>query len=191
MDILTSHHVTLVFLSVGILLGTARILGEVAQRLRQPAVVGELVAGALLGPTVLGSVAPQLCASLFPAQGPVAIALDTLATLSIVLFMLVAGMEVDLSTVWRLGRTGFKVGVASVLIPFAVGFAVARLLPRALGRQTDADPLVFALFLATALAITALPVIAKTLMDMDLYRSDLGMVVVSAAIFNDLVGWRW
>jgi Kef-type K+ transport system membrane component KefB/mannitol/fructose-specific phosphotransferase system IIA component (Ntr-type) len=62
-------------------------------------------------------------------------------------------------------------------------------MPQALGRQADADPVIFALFLATAMAISALPVIAKTLMDLDLYRTDLGMIVISAAIFNDLIGW--
>jgi len=66
---------------------------------------------------------------------------------------------------------------------------VALLFPEALGRHADADPMIFALFLAIAMSISALPIIAKTLMDMGLYRSDLGMVVISAAIFNDLIGW--
>jgi Kef-type K+ transport system membrane component KefB len=165
------------------------VLGELAQRLHQPAVLGELLAGVLLGPTILGNAAPEFSAFLFPAQGPNAIALDTIATLAVVLFLLVAGMEVDLSTIWKQGRVGFKIGIASMVAPFLLGFAAAWLVPQVLGRHLDADRLVFALFFATALSISALPVIAKTLMDMGLYRSDLGMIVVSAAIFNDLVGW--
>jgi Kef-type K+ transport system membrane component KefB len=81
------------------------------------------------------------------------------------------------------------VGTLGTIIPFALGFLGAVTMPRALGRQADVDPVIFALFMATAMAISALPVIAKTLMDLDLYRTDFGMVVVSAAIFNDLIGW--
>jgi len=177
------------FLSLGILLGLARVLGELAQQLRQPSVLGELLAGVLLGPTVLGTIAPEVSAFLFPQHGPNAIALDTISTLAIVLFLMVAGIEVDLSTIWKQGRVGLKVGISSIVIPFSFGLAGAWLFPQLLGRQPDADPLIFALFLAIAMSISALPIIAKTLMDMDLYRSDLGMVVISAAIFNDIVGW--
>ena len=134
-------------------------------------------------------VLPEWNTFLFPMTGTNAIALDTLTTVAIVLFLLVAGMEVDLSTVSRQGRIALKVGTMGMVVPFIIGFGAAWYVPQALGAQEGADPLVFALFLATALSITALPVIAKTLMDLDLYRSDLGMVVISAAIFNDLIGW--
>ena len=173
----------------GALLFVARVLGELAERLHQPAVLGELLAGILLGPTVLGNVAPGFAGFLFPEHGPNAVVLEAIATLAIVFFLLVAGIEVDLSTVWRQGNIGLKVGIVGMVIPFALGLLAAWVAPRALGREPDADALVFALFLATALSITALPVIAKTLMDLGLYRSDMGMAVVSAAIFNDLVGW--
>lgn len=189
MDKLSHHNIIVLFLAIGVLLGTARILGEIAQRFRQPAVLGELLAGVLLGPTVLGMILPEWNAFLFPLEGSNAIALDTLTTVAIVLFLLVAGLEVDLSTVSRQGRVALKVGTMGMVVPFIIGFGAAWYVPQALGAQEGADPLVFALFLATALSITALPVIAKTLMDLDLYRSDLGMVVISAAIFNDLIGW--
>lgn len=189
MGTLTSHNITVLFLSLGVLLCVAHVLGELAQRLRQPSVLGELIAGVLLGPTVLGGIAPGLSEFLFPLQGANAIALDAIATLAIGLFLLVAGMEVDLSTVWKQGKVGCKVGIASIVIPFLIALGAALVLPGALGRHGDADPTIFALFFAIAISISALPVIAKTLMDMGLYRSDLGMVVVSAAIFNDLTGW--
>jgi Kef-type K+ transport system membrane component KefB/mannitol/fructose-specific phosphotransferase system IIA component len=186
---MSPHDIMLMFLSFGVLLALARLLGELAERLHQPAVLGELLAGILLGPTVLGQVAPALNAFLFPAEGVNAIVLEAIATLAIVLFLLVAGMEVDLSTVWRRGNVGLKVGTAGMVVPFLTGFIVAWFAPDVLGCENDANRLVFALFLATALSISALPVIAKTLMDLGLYRSDLGMVVVSAAILNDLAGW--
>lgn len=179
----------LMLLSLGILLGVARTLGELAQRFHQPAVAGELLAGIVLGPTVLGSISPKLSLFLFPPNGPNAIALDAISTLAIVLFLMVAGIEVDLSTIWKQGKIGLKVGITSIIIPFVFGFITAWILPQQLGRELHVNQFTFALFLATAMSISALPVIAKTLMDMDLYRSDLGMVVVSAAIFNDIVGW--
>jgi Kef-type K+ transport system membrane component KefB len=188
-DHLTESQFTVMLLSLGLLIGSARLLGEMAQRLHQPTVLGELVAGVLLGPTVFGAIAPQWQQFLFPLEGPNALVLDNLGSLAIVLFLLVAGLEVDLSIVWKQGRAALKVGVLSTVIPFLAGLAGAWLIPDALGRQRNADPVIFSLFLATAMAISALPVIAKTLMDLNLYRTDLGMVVVSAAIFNDLIGW--
>ena len=176
-------------LSLGLLLGAARILGEIAQRLRQPDVLGEILAGVILGPTIFGRVAPELFNMLFPSQGANAVALDAISNLAIVLFLMVAGIEVDLSTMWRQGRTGLKVGISSIAVPFSIGFALAMTLPGIFGTCGNTSPLIFSSFIAIALAISALPVIAKVLMDLDLYRSDLGMVVISAAIFNDLVGW--
>lgn len=189
MESMTSEHITVMFLSLGVLLGMARLLGEIARKFNQPSIVGELLAGVLLGPTVLGQIAPDLMHHLFPTEGPNAIALEAITTLAIALFLLVAGIEVDLSTIWRQGRIGTKIGLASVVIPFTVGLICALLFPDLFGRHEEAEPLTFALFFATALSISALPVIAKTLMDMGLYRSDLGMVVISVAVFNDLVGW--
>lgn len=186
---LTHSHIVTMFLSLGILLAVACMLGETARRFHQPPVLGELLAGILLGPTVLGNLLPEFQAFLFPAIGPGALALEAISTLAIVLFLMVAGIHVDLSTIWRQDRVGFKVGLSSILVPFLCVFAVAWEFPELLGRRAGIEPLLFSLFMATAISISALPIIAKTLMDMDLYRSDLGMVVISDAIFNDLVGW--
>ncbi|MBN2705472.1 MAG: cation:proton antiporter [Deltaproteobacteria bacterium] len=189
MESLSHLNLTVMFLALGVLLGMARILGELAQRLHQPAILGELLAGVLLGPTVLGNIAPEGMGFLFPGSGPNAIALEAVTSLAIALFLLVAGLEVDLSTIWRQGRLGISIGIGSIVVPFSVGFAGAWFFPQIMGGSSASELLTFALFFATALSISALPVIAKTLMDMGLYRSDLGMVVVSAAVFNDIFGW--
>jgi Kef-type K+ transport system membrane component KefB len=189
MDSLSSQDITIMLLSFGILLGFARVFGELAQKLKQPAVLGEIFAGIILGPTVLGNIFPQISRIIFPQHGSISVALDTIATLSLVLFLLVAGMEVDLSTVWRQGKSGLKIGIVSMVIPFIFGLFAAILIPQAIGYKPGVNPFIFNLFIATALSISALPLIAKTLMDMDLYRSDFGMLVISAAVFNDIVGW--
>lgn len=189
MESLSTPEITAFLLSLAILLAAARLLGEIAKRLNQPAVLGEILAGILLGPTLLGAVAPGTSEFLFPLQGGGAMAREGLMVLAITLFLLVAGMEVNLSSVWRQGRIALSVGVAGIVGPFVVGFGMAWFLPEQMGIAGGTDPLIFALFIATALSISALPVIAKTLMDLDLYRSDLGMMVIAAAVFNDLVGW--
>ena len=183
------NTITVLLISLAILLVTARILGELAHRLRQPAVVGEILAGVLLGPTVLGTVAPDANAFLFPQAGSGAIAFQAITAVAVTLFLMVAGLEVDLSNVWRKGWVGLKVGVAGIAIPFVAGLLAAWYLPDLFGCPQEVSPLLFALFLAIAMSISALPVIVKTLLDLNLYRSDFAVVVISAAIFNDLVGW--
>lgn len=189
MDLLTKQELTALLLALGLLLFSARILGEVAKRFNQPSVLGEIAAGILLGPTVLGALAPELSLFLFPPQGGGAVALQGLTTVAIVLFLLVAGIEVDLSTVWKQGKTAVFVALLGMLLPFSVGFALAWSFPSLLGYQPGTHHLGFALFMATALSITALPIIAKILMDLNLYRSDLGVTIVAAAVLNDLLGW--
>jgi Kef-type K+ transport system membrane component KefB len=177
------------FLGIGVLIASARTLGEIARRFNLPSVVGEILAGILLGPTVCGYFAPRLLALLFPSQGPNAIVLNGLTTLAISLFLLVAGVEVDLSTIWKQGRATIMIGFASVAFPFAFGFGAAFLFPNWLGYEHETTLLIFSLFIATALSISALPVIAKILMDLNIYRTDLGMIIIAAAVLGDLAGW--
>ncbi len=189
MSTLTHNEITALLLALGLLLASARILGEMAQRLNLPSVLGEIVAGILWGPTIFGALAPEWSAFLFPSQGGGALAFDGLTTLAIALFLLVAGLEVDLTTVWRQGRVAFWVAISGMLLPFAIGFSVAWWFPQEMGYQSGVAPLPFALFMATVLSISALPIIAKILMDLNIYRSDLGVTIIAAAVFNDLLGW--
>lgn len=189
METLNHSQITIMFLSLGILLATARLFGELAKRLHQPAVLGEILAGIVLGPTILGQCWPEANTFLFPQEGPNALMLSGLSTLAVSLFLLVAGMEVDLSTMFRLKRVALIIGITSIVIPFAIGFGAGQSMPLALGMESGADPLIFSLFLGIALSICALPVIAKILMDLNLFRSDVGMTVIAVAIFQDLVGW--
>jgi Kef-type K+ transport system membrane component KefB len=175
--------------SIAALLLAARLMGEVARMLGQASVLGELAAGIVLGPALLGRIAPEAAAWLFPGSGPVHELLEGLRALAVTLFLLVAGLEVDLSRVLRQGRAAAAVGVSGIAVPFGLGLALALLAPEAVGWSGLVGPGTHALFFATALSISALPVIARTLLDMRLYRSDFGMVVIAAAIFNDLLGW--
>ncbi len=189
MNGLSAHDVSRLLLAVAVLLALAHVLGELARRSRQPAIIGELAAGIVLGPTVLGRLWPEGMTALFPSTGPVAVSLQALTTLAITLFLMVAGMEVDLSTIWRRKKAALWVGAGGMLVPFLGGFALAWHCRDFLGASADSPRFVFALFVATALAISALPVVAKILMDLQLFRSDLGMTIIAAAVLADLVGW--
>ncbi|HEX9592557.1 MAG TPA: cation:proton antiporter [bacterium] len=186
---LNPDHIVSLFLTLGTLLAVAWIFGEVAARFRQPAVVGEIVAGIVLGPTVLGRVSPSAFAYLFPPDGPIALSLSGITNLALVLFLLVAGMEVDLSAAIKQGRAAISLSITGIAVPFTIGLVAAWLAPELFGMEPDAELSLFALFFATALSITALPVIAKTLMDLHIYKSDLGVLIMAAAVCSDLAGW--
>ncbi len=189
MNSLAPGELPQLLLALSLLLGTARLLGTLARRIGQPSVLGELLAGILLGPTLFGRFAPELCAQLYPQAGAQATAFTVLTLVSIILFLTVAGLEVDLGRLLARLRVASAVGVAGIVVPFATGFGAAYVWPVAFGSEGGVEPIVFALFMGTALAISALPVIAKTLVDLDLYRTDLGALIIGSAVFDDLIGW--
>ena len=182
------HSEAFVFLlSLAVLLGAARLLGELASRLGWPAVVGEILAGVVIGKTVLGRFAPAAYEQLFQ-DGPARTMLSGYKTVAVVLLLVVAGLEIDLTAVRRSGKALVYTSIFSAVIPFAFGYGTGFLLPDA----DLADPSrrsLHAAFLGIALAISALPVITRTLMDLGLMKSDIGMLVLSAAVVNDIVGW--
>src|SRR5580700_8483488 len=186
---LTQHDVMIMFLALATLLGTAKLAGELMQKLGQPSVLGEIFAGILLGPTVLGHFRPQIYAFLFPSTGFMPIVLETVTTLGVVFFLLTAGLEIDLRSIFRQGKSALLVSVFGVAFPFAAGFLAAEIFPEYMGAVAGANTLIFALFVGTALSISALPVIAKILMDLNLLRTEMGTVIISSAMFDDLVGW--
>lgn len=186
---LTHDEIVTLLLGIGALLGLARLLGEIARKFRQPAVIGELFAGILLGPTVFGSLAPDLALGLFPQEGPLPVVLQGLTTIAVTLFLLVAGMEVDLSTIWRRRSAAMRVSIMGMVVPFAVGFPVAWMGRGFMDIGVDASTLTFSLFFGTAMAISALPVVAKILIDLQLFKTDIGMTIIASAVLDDLTGW--
>jgi len=106
-----------------------------------------------------------------------------------VFFLLTAGMEIDLRSLFRQGRSALLVSLFGVAFPFGAGFLAADIFPNEMGAVAGANTLIFALFVGTALSISALPVIAKILMDLNLLRTEMGTVIISSAMFDDLVGW--
>jgi Kef-type K+ transport system membrane component KefB/mannitol/fructose-specific phosphotransferase system IIA component (Ntr-type) len=177
------------FLALATLLGCAKLAAELMQKIGQPPVLGEISVGIFLGPTVLGHYRPHVYQTLFPTTGPMPIVLETVTTLGVVFFLLTAGLEIDLRSIFRQGKSALLVSIFGVAFPFASGVLAASAFPRYMGAEAGANPVIFALFVGTALSISALPVIAKILMDLNLLRTEMGTVIISSAMFDDLVGW--
>ena len=175
-------------IQLALLLGFARLLGELARRIGQPAVVGEILAGVILGPSVLGALIPGVAAIWLPASPVQAQLLETVALIGVMLLMVVTGFETDLGLIRR--RAGTAVGVATggLLLPFAAGLALGWWFPTDLLGDPD-QRLVFALFLATAMAVSAIPVLASILLELRLMRRDIGQTMLAAGMVDDLAGW--
>lgn len=182
------HHMLVFLVQLVVLVTVARLLGAAMKRAGQPAVVGHLAAGLVLGPSVFGKLWPQGARWVFPPDEVQSGMLLVVGLIGIVMLLVVTGFETDLALIRRLGRAAFAVAGASVAIPFALGLATGYLLPGSFV-PTDKGRIVFALFMAAALSISSLPVIAKILSELGLTRRNFGQVILAAGMGNDVIGW--
>lgn len=182
-----SHEVLIFLLGLAALLGVARLLGELARSIGLPLVVGEIATGVLLGQTGLRRVLPSLHAWLFP-RGPAADMLSGYTTVAVVLLLVVAGLDVDLKIVRRHGRTALVAAALGVILPLLGGLALGYLLPESMIGPSPRRGL-SALVIGVTLSVSALPVIAKTLLDLGLFKTEIGLLVMTIAMIVDLVSW--
>jgi K+:H+ antiporter len=171
-----------------LLLLISRLLGELMQRVGQPAVMGQLVAGVLLGPSVFGALWPEAQHALF-ASGPAQKAmLDAVSDLGILMLLLLTGMETDLKLVKSSRRAAVSVSAAGVIIPFVCGVTLGQFLPQAMLPQPD-QRLITSLFLGTALSIASVKIVATVVREMGFMRRRIGTTLVASAIIDDTAGW--
>jgi len=185
---LSEHQLLVFWVQLLVLVLVARGLGSLVRRVGQPAVVGELAAGVLLGPSVLGALAPGVWGWLFPDDAVHAGLMNGIGWLGVFFLLVLAGVETDLGLVRRLGRAAAWVSAGSLVVPLGFGLAVGVAMP-GLFLGEAGDRTVFALFMATALAISSLPVVAKVLSELDLVRRDFAQLTLAAGMANDVVGW--
>jgi Kef-type K+ transport system membrane component KefB/nucleotide-binding universal stress UspA family protein len=185
---LPAHAVFLLLVQLALLLLVARIGAELAKLVGLPSVVGELGAGIVLGPSVFGHFLPRLSQAVFPQESAQFHLLETVGTLGMVLLLLLTGLETDLKLLRNLGRAAFVASLLGMVVPFAAGFGLGLVMPDAYVAHPEHRTL-FASFLATAMAISAMPVIAKILMDLDLTKRNIGLVILSAGVVDDTAGW--
>jgi len=185
-----SEHEVLVFLvQVMLLVGVARALGTVMKRLGQPPVVGELLAGVVLGPSVFGFVWQGGYDWVFTADPIVNSATFALAWLGVVFLLVVMGYETDLGIIARFRTAALSVAAGSLILPMIATGAVGLLVAEEFSGGADAPPWVFAAFFALALSVSALPVVGKILSDLGVMRRNFGQITLAAAMAKDAVGW--
>ena len=178
----------LILLQIAVMLVFALVLGGLMKKLHQPAVLGEIFGGIILGPTILGALSPALQSELFPVSGETSRILYSITYLGLVAFVFVAGLELDLTCIRCQGRSTLITSISGVILPFALGYAMVVLMPQLWSIPFE-DQGIFALFMGTALSISALPVIARILIDLELLKTDLGGIIMGAATINDIIGW--
>ena len=186
---LSSDEVLHFLIIVTVVLVLARILGELCRKYKQPAIIGEIVAGIILGPTLLGTYFPNLFHNIFLAAPKAYGAFDGLANIGIILLMFIAGFEVDLKKIRRDGKQAAAISLTGIIFPFIVGFITAWFFYHQIFSTSSNNQLITAMFFGTALSITALSVITKILMDLNILKTKIGNIVLTSAMIDDFLGW--
>jgi Kef-type K+ transport system membrane component KefB/nucleotide-binding universal stress UspA family protein len=184
----TGNAEALFIVQIVLLLLVGRLLGEAMQRIGQPAIIGQLIAGILLGPSIFGAIWPQAQHAIFPPAGEQRSMIDAVAQLGILMLLLLTGMETDLRLVRKVGKAAMSISIAGVALPFAGGFALGELLPDGLLPHPDRR-LVASLFLGTALSISSVKIVALIVREMNFIRRNVGQIIVASAIIEDSIGW--
>ncbi|MDP1861404.1 MAG: cation:proton antiporter [Gemmatimonadaceae bacterium] len=179
-------NVALLLAQIVVVLVMARVVGRLMRKVGQPQVVGEMVAGIMLGPSVFGAIAPVTWGALFPNESLGFV--NTLSQLGLILFMFLVGLELDTRSLRARGRSALIISWASIAAPFAMGVSLAYLLYDSLapaGVRFSA----FALFLGAAMSVTAFPVLARILEERGLTRTPLGVMAITCAAVGDVTAW--
>ena len=171
-----------------VLMLVGRMLGEAMVRLRQPAVMGQLIAGLLLGPSFFGLLFPDAQHALFPKSPEQKAMIDGISQFGILLLLLLTGMETDLKLVRQTGRASVFASLMGIVIPFICGVGLGEMLPDSLLPDPERR-LITSLFLGTALSIASVKIVAMVVREMNFMRRVVGQVILASAIIDDSVGW--
>src|SRR5690606_4919846 len=186
---LSADEILVFLVQVTLLVGVARLLGTLLKRLGQPPVVGELLAGVVLGPSLFGLIWPSGYDWVFVADPVVNSATFGLAWLGVVFLLVVMGYETDLGIIARFRTVALVVATGSLLAPFVVTGGLGLVLSDRFSGVLDPPSWVFAAFFALALSVSALPVVGKILSDLGVLRRNFGQITLAAAMVKDAVGW--
>src|ERR1041385_4922336 len=166
---------------------TGRVLGELMLRLRQPAVMGQLIAGLLLGPSFFGLLLPDWQHALFPKNTDQKAMLDAVSQFGILMLLLLTGMETDLKLVRQTGRASILASLMGIVVPFICGVTLGEFLPDSVLPDPE-KRLITALFLGTALSIASVKIVAMVVREMHFMRRTVGQVILASAIIDDSIG---
>ena len=188
MHVLSEHTVFIFIAQLGIILLFARIFGEISVRLGQPIIVGEVLAGIILGPSIFGNIWTDAYMFLFPQNGPQPYLLQGISWLCVLFLLLITGLEIDFRAALKQGKHSMIIALLALIATFSLVFVGANYLPEYLFPHS-ANPLHVKLFLAIALAVVSIPVIAKILFDLKVLRSEVGLNVITSGVICDVWGW--
>ena len=175
-----------VLLALTVITITARVVGALFARLNQPAVIGEVVGGIMLGPSLLGRLAPEAAAFVLPQDA--APILNVIAQLGVILYMFLVGLELDLAVLKTRARATIAISNAGIIVPFALGVALAWAIFQEYA-PAGVTFVPFALFLGVSMSITAFPVLARILSDHKLQRTPMGVMALTCAAIGDAMAW--
>lgn len=188
MHYFTERNIFIFLIQVFLLLGSARLLGELFRKWKQPALTAEILVGVFLGPTIFGRFLPNFYAKIFPADILQRSMLETVAWLGLLFFLLETGLKIDFSSAWRHRGKALTIALTDIIVPMTLAFGCSLLLPQ----KYLIDPshrFAFAFFMATAMTISAMPIAARVLHDLDVLKTDLGYLIMSALSVNEIIGW--
>ncbi len=188
MHYLDESRIFLFLMQVFVLLLCARGLGELFRRWKQPALTAELLVGIVLGPTLFGRFLPELQSALFPPEAIQQYMFETVAWLGVLFLLLDTGLEIDFSIAWRQRGKALAIALTDIIVPMSVAFLAVFFIPDSFLVEPDRR-ILFSLFMATVMAISAMPVAARCLHDLNLLKTDLGFLAMSALAVNDIIGW--
>jgi Kef-type K+ transport system membrane component KefB len=180
------HPLAILLAQIVTIIVVARIFGWICKKIGQPTVIGEIIAGIVLGPSLIGLHFPEFSAALFPVQSLGN--LQFLSQIGLILFMFVIGMELDLKVLKNKAHEAVVISHASIIIPFALGMTLAYFIYQTFA-PTGVQFLSFALFLGIAMSITAFPVLARIVQERGLHKSRIGTIVITCAAADDITAW--
>ncbi|MEQ1691077.1 MAG: cation:proton antiporter [Gemmatimonas sp.] len=186
---LTADSPALLPLQLALMVAVTILIGKTMVRFGVPALVGELFGGIILGPTILGAFFPELQGRLFPTTGTAAQAREGIIQFGLVLFLFITGLEVEFDQLARHKRAVLLTTLLGVLVPFLAGLGSVILLPELWDMTGREEGWTGPIFVGTILSISAIPVIARILMDLSLTGTSFGAIVLAAATIDDLIGW--
>ncbi|MFA5039636.1 MAG: cation:proton antiporter [Candidatus Omnitrophota bacterium] len=188
MHFINEHNIFIFLVQLVILLGLARGLGELFRRWKQPPLTAEILVGIVLGPTILGRFMPLWHQAIFPSELIQQNMLETVAWIGVLFLLLETGLEIDFSSAWRQRGDALKIALSDIVVPMAIAFVPSLLLPDRYLANPE-QRVLFAVFMATVMTISAMPIAARALHDLKLSKTDLGFLIMSALSVNDIIGW--
>lgn len=176
-------------LQICVMLAIALTFGKISQRLVHSTILGELLGGVVLGPTVLKAISPGMFTGLFPSKTVLMPETSSFIQLGMLIFMFTAGLEINLRIAWKKRKHVLFTSIFGMLIPLCFGMGLALCVLWRQGQSAGINKWIFSVFIGTALSISALPIILKTLIDLNILKTEIGTVIIGSATINDLAGW--